>query len=225
MNRNLSVVALIGIVGLPLMLFFQNCGKQDFAPTGLEQSSSKSSQLGDDVPVSMQDGSTQVEDDDTDKDVADAKRECEIADAIDQCENIELNKCKMKCDDGEDPLECAASIARERAEAKLKCQSNLESNNARVISDDYKSVVGLRGKHVLTKRDFNGNTVVDLINNSYGKLTLCGLTVKSLSRSGGRLILMNDSKIEKIVSFYGQVVAVDKSGATVKVPLIPDANK
>lgn len=210
MRRNAKVLIIVAVLSVPVMALFQNCGKTiamtDINPisktssivntNNLPLGESQIDQIGSDgagssggAPASS-DSSGSVSSDDSSVSIGMPSEE--------EQENQEI----------EDSLAACAAL-----------QNSSESNNingAGVFSADGKSASNIRGKHVLSSANFNGNTQIDSISNSHGSLTICGLDIGTLSNYNGKITLVNNSKIGVINSLNGQLVVIDGSGATLR---------
>ena len=82
-----------------------------------------------------------------------------------------------------------------------------------VLSEDGNSITHIRGNKVLSPADFNGATEIDEISDAYGKLTICGLQVKSLVNTGGRIILVG-SLVDDLSQHKGDI-GVNQSRAII----------
>lgn len=104
----------------------------------------------------------------------------------------------------EDPIK---ELNQDIADAPAECDydANESQNDANgVLSEDGHSISHIRGSKVLSPADFNGASEVDEISDAYGKIVLCGLHVKALHDSGGRIILVN-SEVDDLSQHKGDI--------------------
>lgn len=215
-RRNAKALIILAVLSVPVMALFQNCGKT-IAMTDVDPMSKASSivdtnnlplgdsqidQIGADGEVISSGGASgsggvPVSGDSSGSDIDGGSVDIGMPSEEEQ-QDQEI----------EDSLAACAAL-----------ENSSESNNingAGVFSADGKSASNIRGKHVLSSANFNGNTQIDSISNSYGSLTVCGLDIGTLSNYNGKITLVNNSKIGVINSLNGQLVVIDGSGAKLR---------
>lgn len=206
-RRNSKLVILLSVLSLPVMVLFQNCGKtQNVAMTDIS-GSNKAASITDTASLPL--GTTEIDQTGSGSSQASSSDSSVSGNDVSLVDTVEDVDAENEKDLEEAISDCAA----------LSLPNSAESNNVRgagLVSEDKKSISGLRGKHVLSSDDFEGNTQIDLIDDSYGKLTLCGLDVKSITHSGGKLILIENSKVENVDSFHGEVFVIDGANAKLR---------
>lgn len=200
MRRNSKV--LVGFIALcfPVLVIFQNCGKMQGVAVTDMGGSYKTDTL--DLPS----GVTQIDQTESSNTESEAHSDGGT---------ISINDTVV------DPnLENEQDIEEAKAAcAELELNKYAESENKHgvgIMSASGKSIYGLRGKHVLSSADFGGSTQIESIENSYGKLILCGLDVKHVTNCGGKLLLIGNSKVENIESYHGEVFVIDGARALLK---------
>ncbi len=217
MRRNAKALIILAVLSVPVMVLFQNCGKK-IAMTDVDPISKSSSIVNtNDLPL----GGTQIDQIGSDGEVF-------SSDGADSSGGVPVSgdgsgsvssgggtvTIGLPSEEEQENQEIEDSLA-----ACAALQNSSESNNingAGVFSEDGKSASNIRGKHVLSSANFNGNTQIDSISNSYGSLTLCGLDVGTLSNYNGKITLVNNSRIRDINSLNGQLVVIDGSGAKLR---------
>ena len=217
MRRNAKALIILAVLSVPVMALFQNCGKK-IAMTEVEPISKSSSIVNtNDLPL----GDTQIDQIGSDGEVissggADSSGGVPVSG--DGSGSVSSGggtvTIGLPSEEKQEDQEIEDSLA-----ACAALQNSSESNNingAGVFSADGKSASNIRGKHVLSSANFNGNTQIDSISNSYGSLTVCGLDVGTLTNYNGKITLVNNSRIGVINSLNGQLVVIDGSGAKLR---------
>ena len=162
----------ISVASFPVMLAFQNCAKQtpkaDSSTPAFNIISSSA-----DVPPGQDFKYDQS---------ADPAAAAKDPDSV----NIQILDpiAERQADIDEAKVECAKALAEAPPEGVVKTASE--------------SVSGYRGLVVLAPRDFGGQTSIDTLSDSYGKIYICGLTVNGIANTGGRLVLINSTVINQI---------------------------
>lgn len=94
-------------------------------------------------------------------------------------------------------------------EAKALCDEALANPlPAPAVKTANEAIAGIRGKRLLSPKDFGGQTTIDSITQSYGKLYVCGLTVNRISDTGGRLVLIR-SKVLSEIAHHGTIDLIE----------------
>ena len=213
MRRNAKAIIVAAILSLPVMALFQNCGKvQSIEATDIEAQLKGAAIVNtNDLPV----GDTQID---------------QIGGSVGASGGAVSGSTPVSGDSsasGGGSVSIGQPSAEEQEQQEIEdslaaCAALSNSSNSNningsgVFSADHKSVSNVRGKHVLSSADFNGNTQISSISNSFGSLTICGLDVGTLSNYNGKVTLVNNSKIGVINSLNGRLVVIDGSGAKVK---------
>ena len=162
----------IAIGSLPVMIMFQNCAKQtNKVETGAVAVNGISSSA--DVPPGQDFKYDQN---------SNPSEAAQNPDSV----NIQILDpiAERQADIDEAKADCAAALA--------------ESAPVGVVKSANESVSGYRGKVVLAPRDFAGQTSIDTLSDSYGKIYICGLTVNGIANTGGRLVLINSTVVNQI---------------------------
>lgn len=217
MRRNAKALIILAVLSVPVMALFQNCGKT-IAMTDVDPVAKASSVVNtNDLPI----GDSQIDQIGSDGQVISsggASGSGGVPSSGDGSGSVSSGdgsvNIGMPSEEEQQDQEIEDSLA-----ACAALQNSASSNNingAGVFSADGKSASNIRGKHVLSSANFNGNTQIDSISNSYGSLTVCGLDIGTLSNYNGKITLVNNSKIGVINSLNGQLVVIDGSGAKLR---------
>lgn len=212
-RRNAKALIILAVLSVPVMALFQNCGKT-IAMTDVDPMSKASSIVNtNDLPL----GDTQIDQIGSDGEVISSGGSDVVPASGDGSGSVSSDgsvSIDLPSEEEQEEQEIEDSLA-----ACAALQNSSESNNingAGVFSADGKSASNIRGKHVLSSANFNGNTQIDSISNSYGSLTICGLDIGTLSNYNGKITLVNNSKIGVINSLNGQLVIIDGSGVNIR---------
>lgn len=192
MNNRIKIVVGAIAVGLPAMMFFQNCAPKTQMVETTDMALSKAAPIdSNQLPLNQE-----VEvDENNNKKSPDASNPSEDGEVHYGVEDREKERQK------------------DIEEALADCQAlalNESQNESGEISQDPIDVKGIRGSKVLSPADFGGAKEINKISGAYGKLVLCDLKVNLVEQSGGKLILIG-SEIKKISSYHGTVDLVDGS--------------
>ena len=195
MNNQKRVVLAAVILSLPVMLFFQNCANQA-SMQAVEMSNV--SKMG---PV--------------DSNTLPLNQEI-IIDENNVPKESSTSEPKEESSDGRMDYQLVNREAERQEninEALDLCQQammNESQNDSGEISAEPVVISGVRGSKFISPNDIGGATKISRIENSYGKIILCGVEVDKVESSGGGLILVG-SKVNQIVSFQGHIDLVDGS--------------
>ena len=203
MRKNSQILILGFILSFPFMMLFQNCGKFQKAS---DSSLATNASIVDtnDLPL----GSVSI-----DQTMGSSTAQAPVPKAMDTATSDDSTDRISIYDTLVDPEK---ESLQDIEDAKNDCQLLQSSSNASGdISTNQKSISGLSGRNVLSSADFGGSTEIESIQASFGILVLCGLNVKNISNSGGKLILIQDSKVESVSSFYGEIFVVDAARALI----------
>lgn len=217
MRRNAKAIIIVAVLSIPVMALFQNCGKT-IAMTDIDPISKASSIVNtNDLPM----GDSQVDQISSDGEVISSGGEGSSGGVPTSDES------SVSVSSGDSTVTTGLPSEEEQEDQEIQdslaacaaIENSTNSNNvngAGVFSADGKSASNIRGKHTISSADFNGNTQIDSISNSYGSLTVCGLDIGTLSNYNGKITLVNNSKIGVINSLNGQLVVIDGSGAKLR---------
>lgn len=193
-----KVVIAISVASFPMMLLFQNCAKQGAAPTNTNPVAFNTINSSADVPPGE-----------------DFKYD-QVADPAEVAQNPDGVRVQIL-----DPL---AERLADIEEAKADCALAMaEAPPEGVVKSATESVKGFRGKVVLAARDFGGNTSIDTISDSYGKIYICGLTVNGIANTGGRLVMIDSTVINQIAHhgtidlIHSEINALSLSGGIIHI--------
>lgn len=189
MNNRIKIVVSAIAIGLPALMFFQNCAPKTQMVEVTDMSSSSKA-----API--------------DSNELPLNQEVEVDE-----NNNQKNPNDSNSTDGGDVRYGVEDREQERQrdieEALAACQALNESQNqSGEISQDPINVSNLRGSRVLSAADFDGANEINKISNAYGKIVFCNLKVNLIEKSGGKLIFIG-SEAEKISSHHGTVDLVD----------------
>lgn len=215
-RRNAKSLIILAVLSVPVMILFQNCGKT-IAMTDVDPMSKASSIVNtNDLPL----GDSQIDQIGSDGEVISSGGAGSsggvppTGGSSGSASDGGTVSTGMPSEEEQEDQEIEDSLA-----ACAALQNSSESNNingAGVFTADGKSASNIRGKHVLSSANFNGNTQIDSISNSYGSLTICGLDIGTLTNYSGKITLVNNSKIGVVNSLNGQLVVIDGSGAKLR---------
>ena len=218
MRRNAKALIILAVLSLPVMALFQNCGKT-IAMTDVDPVLKSSAVVNtNDLPM----GNTQIDQIGSESAVITSGGGSGGTPASGDVSAGGTGSSGgggtvtigMPSEEEQQDQEIEDSLA---ACAALQNSSNSNNiNGAGVFSADHKSASNIRGKHTISSANFNGNTQIDSISNSFGSLTICGLDVGTLSNYSGKITLVNNSKIGVVNSLNGQLVVIDGSGAKLR---------
>lgn len=208
MKNRVKLVVLCGLMAFPMMVAFQNCSKTvamqmtdeingKTIDSNLPNGGVDTDQLPNgvtDIDQTSPDGvdgdnsPSGGEGDNSAGTPNDPEMNYQVEDPVQELQNDLENA----------PADCAADL-------------NESSNDANgELSEDGRSLNHIRGNKVISPADFNGATEVDVISDAFGKITVCGLRVRSWNGSGGRLILVN-SVVDDLHQHNGGIVVLESS--------------
>jgi hypothetical protein len=191
-NRTKIVVGAIA-VGLPAMMFFQNCAPKTQMVEATDVAFSKAAPIdSDQLPLNQE---VEVDENNNQKSPESSNPSSGEGDVRYGVEDREQERQR----DIEDALADCQALAL-----------NESQNEAGEVSSAPINVEGIRGSKVLSPADFGGAKEINKISNSYGKIVLCDVKVNTIEQSGGKLIMIG-SQANLISSFHGTVDLVDGS--------------
>ena len=215
-----KILWVLAIASFPVMLSFQNCAKtQNFQATDVAPELTKSAA----APVDSETLplNEEVVVDETNNQVSSGGGSGGSTGGSSGSGSSEGGEVRYQV---EDPgLEHEKDI--EEALAACSAIQQNESNNPQpdaILDADsglYK-VEGLRGNKILSAADFNGQSNIKSISNSFGHLILCGLNIDEVYKTGGKIIAVG-THIKKVTSHYGSIdllngsVVVDSSNVKI----------
>jgi hypothetical protein len=195
MKNRVKLVVLCGLMAFPMMVAFQNCSRTvamqmtdevngkldtDFLPNGTSEVDQQNPTDGTNAPSGGGDASQPVAGGDSGSGDSDPNMGTQVEDPIKELQ---------------DDVDSAA--------AECEVDLNESQNDANgVLSEG--SFAGIRGSKVISAADLGGATELDELSDSYGKIVLCGVHVKSLHDTGGRIILVN-SLVDDLSQHKGDI--------------------
>lgn len=193
MNNRIKIVVGAMALGLPAMMFFQNCApKAQMVEVTDVSSSSKAAPIdSNELPLNQE---VEVDENNNKK-------------SQDSSDPSEGGDVRYGVEDREQERQ------RDIDEALADCQAlalNASQNESGQVSQDPIEIRNLRGSKVLSPADFGGAREVSKISNAYGKMVLCDLKVNLIEQSGGKIILIG-TEVQRISSHHGTVDLVDGS--------------
>jgi hypothetical protein len=193
MNNRIKILVGAIAIGLPALIFFQNCAPKAQMVEAIDVSSSSKA-----APIDSND--------------LPLNQEFEV----DENNNQKYSTHSSPSEDGEVRYgveDREQERQRDIEEALADCQAlalNESQNQSGEVSQDPINIKNIRGSKVLSPADFGGAKEINKISNAYGKIVLCDLKVNLIEQSGGKLILIG-SEVQKISSHHGTVDLVEGS--------------
>lgn len=209
MRKNSKILILGFILSFPLMALFQNCGKP-YQASSTDLATNAAVVDTNDLPIGR------VSIDQTSSAatlITSSSASSDDSDARISLDNTLVDPRAESLQDIEDAKADCASL--ESSSSQLQASNLTDVSSSGVLSADKKSIAGLSGRNVLSSADFGGNSEIDSISDSFGILVLCGINVKNISNSGGKLILIQNSKVESVTSFYGEIFVIEAARALI----------
>lgn len=192
MNNRIKIVVGALALGLPAMMFFQNCAPKTQMVETTDMVSSKAAPIdSNELPLNQE---VEVDENNNQKspEASNPSQQGDVRYGVEDREE------ERKRDIEEGLADCQALAL------------NASQNESGQVSQDPIEIKNIRGSKVLSPADFGGAKEINKISNAYGKLVLCDLKVNLIEQSGGKIILIG-TEVQKISSHHGTVDLVDGS--------------
>jgi hypothetical protein len=194
MNNRIKILVGVIAIGLPALIFFQNCAPKAQMVEAIDVSSSSKA-----APIDSNDLPLNQEFEVDEKNIKKSSNVLNPSDDGEVRYGVEDREEERKRDIEDALAECQALALNES-----------QNPSTDEVSQNPINIRNIRGSKVLSPTDFGGAKEINKISNAYGKIVLCDLKVNLIEQSGGKLILIG-SEVQKISSHHGTVDLVEGS--------------
>lgn len=221
-NKNVKIAVLAVTIGLPMLVFFQNCGKtQSFAQVegmsaldGFPQDGSLPADLPPELANLPASGDAplvnvaQPSANDVSQPSSQPSQPSQPSGPQQPPSNNEDSQVSIN------PVVPASEAEVKQAEEACADLDKLsESNNMDIsknLSEDGLSIYSIKGNHAISSKLLNGAHHLNLIDGVSGKLVVCGVDVDKIANTNGAVILVN-SKVGECLNHNGNIQLIGNS--------------